>query len=269
MIAYTESCPVRQGVFNGGIAQLARACGSYPQCPRFKSRCRYQTPKDGTAPSFGTSLQEYPAPLGQPGPLVKWLRHRPFTAVTRVRVPYGSPIYGGVAQPVEHLLHTQGVTDSSSVVSTRTKPCSLNDYRVFCLVFLYILHSLFRRIWGHFSGLWGQLWGHNLSSLINKRGPPARARGPPFTHDTSRRKRERMIVVPISYFMFRRKKYAPEIGTYYSYDIVVYGLLHQGPVQILQDVSTDAERVFRMVMAFNRYSLSPLHLKDAVLDMLE
>ena len=28
---------------NGGIAQLARACGSYPQCPRFESRCRYQT----------------------------------------------------------------------------------------------------------------------------------------------------------------------------------------------------------------------------------
>lgn len=81
--------------------------------------------------------------------------------------------------------------------------------------------------------------------------------------------KEMMIVVPISYFMFRRKKYAPEIGTYYSYDIVVYGLLHQGPVQILQDVSTDAELVFRMVMAFNRYSLSPLHLKDAVLDMLE
>ena len=25
-----------------------------------------------------------------PGPLVKRLRHRPFTAVTRVRVPYGS-----------------------------------------------------------------------------------------------------------------------------------------------------------------------------------
>ena len=26
------------------------------------------------------------------GPLVKWLRHRPFTAVTRVRIPYGSPL---------------------------------------------------------------------------------------------------------------------------------------------------------------------------------
>ena len=24
------------------------------------------------------------------GPLVKWLRHRPFTAVSRVRIPYGS-----------------------------------------------------------------------------------------------------------------------------------------------------------------------------------
>ena len=53
---------------NGGIAQLARACGSYPQCPRFKSTYRYHY-----------------------GPLVKWLRHRPFTAVTWVRFPYGSP----------------------------------------------------------------------------------------------------------------------------------------------------------------------------------
>ena len=33
------------------------------------------------------------------GPLVKWLRHRPFTAVTRVRVSYGSP-NGGLAQLV-------------------------------------------------------------------------------------------------------------------------------------------------------------------------
>jgi hypothetical protein len=27
------------------------------------------------------------------GPLVKRLRHRPFTAVTRVRIPYGSPLF--------------------------------------------------------------------------------------------------------------------------------------------------------------------------------
>ena len=64
---------------HGGIAQLARACGSYPQCPRFESRCRYH-PK-GAAYSLRLFF----------GPLVKWLRHRPFTAVTWVRVPYGSP----------------------------------------------------------------------------------------------------------------------------------------------------------------------------------
>ena len=49
----------------GGIAQLARATGSYPVGHGFKSNFRY-------------------------GPLVKRLRHRPFTAVTRVRFSYGS-----------------------------------------------------------------------------------------------------------------------------------------------------------------------------------
>ena len=53
----------------GGIAQLARALGSYPGCRWFKSDCRYHF---------------Y-------GPLVKRLRHRPFTAESWVRFPYGSP----------------------------------------------------------------------------------------------------------------------------------------------------------------------------------
>ena len=53
----------------GGIAQLARALGSYPNGRWFKSDFRYQY-----------------------GSLVKRLRHRPFTAVTRVRFPYESPI---------------------------------------------------------------------------------------------------------------------------------------------------------------------------------
>ena len=65
---------------NGGIAQLARAFGSYPECPRFKSRCRYHVRDVRKG-----------IPSHQSGPLVKWLRHRPFTAVTWVRVPYGSP----------------------------------------------------------------------------------------------------------------------------------------------------------------------------------
>ena len=35
----TRACRGR----HGGVAQLARACGSYPQCHRFKSSRRYHT----------------------------------------------------------------------------------------------------------------------------------------------------------------------------------------------------------------------------------
>src|SRR5690606_19009742 len=59
------------------------------------------------------------------GPLVKRLRHRPFTAVTRVRIPYGSPTsfkqiiqHGGLAQLGEHLPYKQGVGGSSPSSST-------------------------------------------------------------------------------------------------------------------------------------------------------
>ena len=62
---------------HGGIAQLARAIGSYPIGHRFKSDFRYQS-AFARAKAF-------------PGPLVKRLRHGPFTAVTWVRFPYGSP----------------------------------------------------------------------------------------------------------------------------------------------------------------------------------
>ena len=50
---------------------MARATGSYPVGHGFKSNSRYH------------------------GPLVKRLRHRPFTAVTWVRFPYGSPKNNG------------------------------------------------------------------------------------------------------------------------------------------------------------------------------
>ncbi len=52
----------------GGIAQLARATGSYPVGHRFKSGFRYH-----------------------PARWSRGLRHRPFTAVTAVRICYGSP----------------------------------------------------------------------------------------------------------------------------------------------------------------------------------
>ena len=62
------------------------------------------------------------------GPLVKRLRHRPFTAVTRVRIPYGSPFSflkeynlhnGGLAQLGEHLPYKQRV--GGSIPSSSTK----------------------------------------------------------------------------------------------------------------------------------------------------
>ncbi len=62
----------------GDIAQLARATGSYPVCRWFKSDYRYQER------SVLISADLF-------GPVVKRLRHRPFTAVTRVRFSSGSP----------------------------------------------------------------------------------------------------------------------------------------------------------------------------------
>ena len=56
------------GSYPIAIAQLARAIGSYPIGRGFKSNFRYHF-----------------------GPLVKRSRHRPFTAVTGVRFPHGSP----------------------------------------------------------------------------------------------------------------------------------------------------------------------------------
>ena len=84
----------------GGVAQLARACGSYPQCQRFKSVRRYHY--------FMFKII---------GPMVKWLRHRPFTAVSRVRIPVGSP--GRIAQLGEHLPYKQGVIGSSPIAPTK------------------------------------------------------------------------------------------------------------------------------------------------------
>ena len=50
--------------------------------------------------------------------MVKRSRHHPFTVVTGVRFPYGSPLYGSIAQLGEHLPYKQRVTGSSPVVPT-------------------------------------------------------------------------------------------------------------------------------------------------------
>ena len=72
--AVNRSEQITKGSKHGGIAQLARALGSYPKGRGFKSNFRYHD-------NFVVML----------GPVVKRLRHRPFTAVTRVRFPSGSP----------------------------------------------------------------------------------------------------------------------------------------------------------------------------------
>ncbi len=74
------------------------------------------------------------------GPLVKRLRHRPFTAVTRVRIPYGSPLrnIGGLAQLGEHLPYKQGVggsIPSSSTIKLFKKVVNIKSfaaYNSFC-----------------------------------------------------------------------------------------------------------------------------------------
>ena len=57
--------------------------------------------------------------------MVKRLRHHPFTVVSRVRIPVGSP-HGSIAQLGEHLPYKQGVTGSSPVTSTNIIMGSLN-----------------------------------------------------------------------------------------------------------------------------------------------
>ena len=71
----------------GGIAQLARVLGSYPIGRRFESHCRYQINNPYLLRWFYKRAFK---PLIY-GPVVKRLRHRPFTAVTRVRFSSGSP----------------------------------------------------------------------------------------------------------------------------------------------------------------------------------
>ena len=71
-----------------------------------------------------------------------------------------------------------------------------------------------------------------------------------------------------TYFMFQRKNSTLEIDTYYSYDIVVYGALYRRPLQVIRDVSTDGELVFRMITLFNEKGLSPIHLLNAIQDFL-
>ena len=72
----------------------------------------------------------------------------------------------------------------------------------------------------------------------------------------------------IQYIVMPKIRYAPDIGTYTSYDIAAYDCFSLDIVEIVWDVTPDRNLALRIVERFNRFQLSPIHLKDAILDML-
>ena len=67
------------------------------------------------------------------------------------------------------------------------------------------------------------------------------------------------------YSTVSQQLYSADLGLYHTYGIKVEGYMQ---TYILSDVSLRREAAEQMVSLFNRYQLSPLHLQDAVEDML-
>ena len=70
------------------------------------------------------------------------------------------------------------------------------------------------------------------------------------------------------FIMLPKIRYAPGIGTYVSYDIAAYDCFKRDIVSIVWDATSNRDLALRMVGQFNMYQLSPIHLKDAIADML-
>ena len=68
----------------------------------------------GSSPTRGVSYEDRILVFN--GSMVKRLRHRPFTAVTRVRFSSGSLFYADVAQLAEQLICNQQVIGSSPII---------------------------------------------------------------------------------------------------------------------------------------------------------
>ena len=107
-------------------------------------------------PKPGEMYHVSPGPLkGLSGPLVKWLRHGPFTAVTWVRVPYGSPhrqsvrglpTIGGLAQLVRApASHAGGHWFESSSLHQKVP-----DFRRNQELFLHLCSQIVTRHFGVF-----------------------------------------------------------------------------------------------------------------------
>lgn len=72
----------------------------------------------------------------------------------------------------------------------------------------------------------------------------------------------------VQYIMIPKIKYAREIGTYASYGIAAYNSFSRDIVASVPDVSSDRDTVLHIVEMFNRHQLSPIHLEEAIRDML-
>jgi len=67
------------------------------------------------------------------------------------------------------------------------------------------------------------------------------------------------------YIVVRENLYHPDFGEYCTYGVQMKNGEH---VDIIHDISTCRQIVIHMAELFNRYQLSPVHLYDAVTDML-
>ncbi len=73
----------------------------------------------------------------------------------------------------------------------------------------------------------------------------------------------------ITYMVISDMRNAPDIGTYRTYSLAAYRGTSLRPVRVVRDVSVDAEEALKIASALNAYKLSPIHMKDAIMDMLE
>ena len=55
---------------------------------------------------------------------------------------------------------------------------------------------------------------------------------------------------------------------YDNFIIAEYDCFKRGIMTIVWDVTSDRDMALRMCQKFNRYQLSPIHLEEAVIDML-
>ena len=72
----------------------------------------------------------------------------------------------------------------------------------------------------------------------------------------------------IIYMLITHKKYAPDLGTHFRFDIAAFNCIEHRIVEIVRDAAADRDAAEHIVMAFNQHLLSPIHLRDVIHDML-